>query len=378
MGLVSRLRDLWPGAFRQRVTRTGLMFATSIIVVAFMAVFTGNNLVFLILAAMLAVLGISGFASKLGLAGLEIDILLPEHIAARRKVRAAVRLKNLKRWMTSFAIHVTGSAAAGFDCSLFFPVIPRGAIIEEPVDLYFPRRGRWRERSFEFTTRFPFGFAERHELVTTRHDILVYPCLDGRPEFESLLTSISGDLEAHRRGQGHDFYRIRPYEASETARHVDWKATAHTGALQVREFAREEDQEVLIGLDLNVPHAAEDWFETAVDCAAFLCYRLNLRGARLRFHTQEVSIAVPAEGTIYMILSYLALVTPHASEPITASAEAGRIELLLTANPREPGVLDAEGSGVRVLSPATLSPVELPPAAASQASVTTSSAKTPA
>lgn len=362
MGLFSRLRDLWPGAFRQRVTRTGLMFATSIVVVAFMAVFTGNNLVFLILAAMLAVLGISGFASKLGLAGLEIDILLPEHIAARRKVRAAVRLKNLKRWMTSFAIHVAGSAAAGFDCSLFFPVIPRGATIEEPVDLYFPRRGRWRERSFEFTTRFPFGFAERHELVTTRHDILVYPCLDGRPEFENLLTSISGDLEARRRGQGHDFYRIRPYEASETARHVDWKATAHTGALQVREFAREEDQEVLIGLDLNVPHEAEEWFETAVDCAAFLCYRLNLRGARLRFHTQEFSIAVPSEGTIYMILRYLALVTPRASEPIAALAEAGRVELLFTANTAELGLRDAEGHGVRLLSPSTLQTVTLAPA----------------
>ncbi|HVY93313.1 MAG TPA: DUF58 domain-containing protein, partial [Bryobacteraceae bacterium] len=231
---------------------------------------------------------------------------------------------------------------------------PRGATIEEPVDLFFPRRGRWRERSFEFTTRFPFGFAERHELVTTRHDILVYPCLDGRPEFESLLTSISGDLEARRRGQGHDFYRIRPYEASETARHVDWKAAAHTGALQVREFAREEDQEVRIGLDLNVPHDAEEWFETAVDCAAFLCYRLNLRGARLRFHTQEFSVAVPSEGNIYTILRYLALVTPRASDPLAAAAEAGRVELLLTANPRGAAVREAEDFGIRVLSPATL------------------------
>jgi uncharacterized protein (DUF58 family) len=256
--------------------------------------------------------------------------------------------------MSSFAIHVTGSADAGFDCSLFFPVIPRGTTIEEPVDLYFPRRGRWRERSFEFSTRFPFGFAERREEVTTRHDILVYPCLDGRPEFEDLLAAISGDLEARRRGQGHDFYRIRPYEALESARHVDWKATAHTGALQVREFAREEDQEVSIGLDLNVPDESIAWFETAVDCAAFLCYRLNLRGARLRFHTQEVSIALPAEGTIYMVLRYLALVSPRVSAPLAPASESGRLEIVMTANPRQIAMLGESSRGIRVLSPATL------------------------
>jgi uncharacterized protein (DUF58 family) len=190
--------------------------------------------------------------------------------------------------------------------------------------------------------------------VTTRHDILVYPCLDGRPEFEDLLTAISGELEARRRGQGHDFYRIRPYEALESARHVDWKATAHTGALQVREFAREEDQEVLIGLDLNVPDEATEWFETAVDCAAFLAYRLNLRGAHLRFRTQETSIAVPAEGTIYMVLRYLALVSPRSGAPLALSAEAGRLEIVLTANPERIAASGAEGAGARVLSPRTL------------------------
>ena len=44
-------------------------------------------------------------------------------------------------------------------------------------------------------------------------------------------------MEMIQRGRGHDFYRIRPYETLESARHVDWKATAHTRDLQVREYA---------------------------------------------------------------------------------------------------------------------------------------------
>ena len=51
-------------------------------------------------------------------------------------------------------------------------------------------------------------------MVTPRHDIIVYPCLDPQPGFESLLDSVSGEIAAMQRGRGHDFYRIRPYEAS--------------------------------------------------------------------------------------------------------------------------------------------------------------------
>src|SRR5208282_2658667 len=107
-----------------------------------------------------------------------------------------------------------------------------------------------------------------------------------QPGFEELLASVSGEMEALQRGRGHDFYRIRPYEALESSRHVDWKATAHTGDLQVREFAQEQDRSVVMYLDLDLPFEAEAWFETAVDCAAFLAFRLAGRGARVRFRTQ--------------------------------------------------------------------------------------------
>ena len=115
-----------------------------------------------------------------------------------------------------------------------------------------------------------------------------------------------------------------------------------------------------IGLDLNVPDESLEWFETAVDCAAFLSYRLNLRGARVRFRTQEVSIAVPSEGTIYSVLRYLALVTPRAAAPLAPAPESGRIEIILTANPQPPAADGHPGSAVRVLDPSTLPHV--PPA----------------
>jgi uncharacterized protein (DUF58 family) len=333
------LKARWPGGLRQHVTRTGLAYSATILVVALAAFVSANNLLFLILAAMLSVLLVSGFVSKLGLAGLEIDLTLPEHISARRKVRAAVRLKNLKRWTPSFSIHVAGTPESGFESSLYFPVIPGGTMLEEPVDLYFPKRGLWRERSFQFTTRFPFGFAERRELVITRHEIVVYPCLDPLPGFDTLLVSVTGDLEARQRGRSHDFYRIRPYEALESARHVDWRATAHTGALQVREFASEEDYHVMLYLDLDVAHDHHAWFETAVDCAAFLAYRLAERGARVRFRTQEFDVTLPSEGNIYTILKYLAVATRREGAEPAGPDDSIHFQIVLSPNPKRMAAL---------------------------------------
>jgi uncharacterized protein (DUF58 family) len=345
-----RFSKNWTAGFRQQVTRAGLGYTATLLLVALAAFLSANNLLFLILAAMFSTLLISGFISRLGLAGLELDLVLPEHISARRRVRVGIRLKNLKSWIPSFSIHLAGAAESGFDSVLYFPVVPGGAVIEESVELYFAHRGEQRERAFQFSTRFPFGFAERREMVTARHDVIVYPCLDPQAGFESLLASVSGEMEAAQRGRGHDFYRIRPYEALESARHVDWKATAHTGDLQVREFAREQDDRVLIYFDLDT--SAEAWFEQAVDCSAFLAFRLAERGAQLRFQTQDFDVTLPEEGDIYTILKYLALVNPRKGRPPAAPDDASSFHIVFTADPERMVALGwgvSEARGARLL-----------------------------
>ena len=348
----ARIRKNWSKGLRQQVTRAGLGYTATLLLVALAAFLSANNLLFLILAAMFSTLLVSGFISRLGLAGLELDLVLPEHISARRKVRAGIRLKNLKAWIPSFSIHLAGAAESGFDSILYFPVVPGGAVLEESVELYFARRGAQRDRAFQFSTRFPFGFAERREMVTARHDVVIYPCLDPQPGFDALLASVTGEIEAAQRGRGHDFYRIRPYEVLESARHVDWKATAHTGDLQVREFAREQDHRVLIYFDLDAPPESDAWFEQAVDCSAFLAFRLAEKGAELRFQTQDVDVTIPDEGDIYTILKYLALVNPRRGRPPAAPDDPSSFHIVFSANPERMVALGwgmGESRGARLL-----------------------------
>jgi len=345
-------RDVWPEGRRQRVTRTGVAYAGTLLLVAIAAMLSANNLLFLILAAMISTLLVSGFVSRLGLAALELDLVLPQHISARRRVRAGVRLRNLKRWFPSFSIHLAGAAESGFDSILYFPVLPSGATLEEPVDVYFARRGSQKERSFQFSTRFPFGFAERREMVTARHEILVYPCLDPQSGFEELLASVAGELETLQRGRGVDFYRIRPYEATESARHVDWKASAHTGDLQVREYAQEQDPKVAIFLDLDVGAEESAWFEKAVECAAFLALRLTARGVRLRFRSQDADVMVPETADVYAVLRYLALVEPRRDASAEAPDETSSFQIIFSARPGKMAALGwGEERSSKVLGP---------------------------
>ena len=164
----------------------------------------------------------------------------------------------------------------------------------------FPRRGAYRQNSFAFSTSFPFGFLEKSARVTLRREMIGLSLHRSAAGFRGPAASgIAGEIETHYRGLGKDFYRIRPYEAFESARHVDWKASAHVGSLQVREFAREQEQTVEMFLDRDIPPELDAWFEHAIDCCAFLAWRLSNQGAAIHFRSNGFDFRQPEDGDIY-------------------------------------------------------------------------------
>lgn len=351
---------------RQQVTLFGVVYSLAIVLVGTAAFLSGNNLVFLILSMLFAAMLVSGFISRLSLAALRLEFLLPDHTAARRPMQCRIAIENEKWLMPSFSIHLSrvtqspgrGLAGRKVESIVYIPVIPAKSKVEAPLDLWFPKRGTQQNNQFLFSTRFPFGFTERRIEVDVKHDILIYPCLDPQPGFEELLASVEGEIESHYRGLGDDFYLIRPYSYHDSARFVDWKASAHTGQLQVREFARNQDREVEVMLDLNVPAGLNDWFEHAVDCAAYLSWSLAQDGIRVRLRTQEIDLQMPEEADVYAILKYLALVAPVFGKLPIAAHDPNRFQIILSAQPSR-FQDDLAHDGVRILGP-----VELPIAGA--------------
>ncbi len=95
--LAKRTPLRWIGyRMEYKVTRQGWVYVIGIILVALAALNTGNNLLFLILASLIASILMSGILSSITLAGIELRLQLPEHIFAGQSVRATVELQNEK------------------------------------------------------------------------------------------------------------------------------------------------------------------------------------------------------------------------------------------------------------------------------------------
>jgi len=159
--LWQHLRSAVARRIRYRITAGGVLFTLAILVVGLGAIASGNNLLFLIVAAMMATLLVSGLVSRLCLAGLELDFLVPEHVPAGRAVPGKLFVRNQKWLMPSFSIRVEAIRRPGgpiLESGVYFPLIAGTAILEETVEVRFPKRGAYRENSFAFSTSFPFGF----------------------------------------------------------------------------------------------------------------------------------------------------------------------------------------------------------------------------
>jgi uncharacterized protein (DUF58 family) len=340
---------------RYKITRGGVLFTFAILVVGLGAVVSANNLLFLIAAAMMATLLVSGLVSRLCLAGLELDFVVPEHVPAARPVPGKIYVRNQKWLMPSFSIRVEAirdAASPRLKSGIYYPLVAAGVTLEETVEVRFPKRGVYKQNSFAFSTSFPFGFLEKTARVTPRREMIIYPAVDPQPGFDDLLAGIAGEIETHYRGLGRDFYRIRPYEAFESARHVDWKASAHVGSLQVREFAREQEQTVEMFLDREVPPELDAWFEHAINCCAFLAWSLSSRGASIHFRSNGYQFRQPEDGDIYTILKYLALVYAQGGNAPEPPLDETSYKIVFTPVPRR--FLDSGWMGARVLGPDVL------------------------
>ena len=315
------------------------------------AFLTSNNLLFLIFSAMLALLVVSGFLGRLMLSGLQLELLLPRHVAARAATDACVRLRNVKRLTPSFSIGLSGrrDPLTGLPPILnqpvYFPVLPGHKALEAQVKVTFPQRGRHRENLFVLTTRFPFGFLRREATIPITRDTLVYPAIESTRRAEELLEGVAGQLETQQRGRGQDFYRIRPWESSDGVRLVDWKSTAHTGELQAREFAREEQPAVEIVFDRLIHKGSDAAFEALVEDCAWLVWTLADRGISFDLVCEGRTVATSGDDDPYAALRFLATIQPvvtnqpgqslaEGANPVHPGSEHPRI-LLSVLNPAE-------------------------------------------
>ncbi|HXN51057.1 MAG TPA: DUF58 domain-containing protein [Candidatus Acidoferrum sp.] len=337
-----------------KVTREGWLYILGIILISLAALNTGNNILFLILASLIAIILMSGILSSITLSGVAMRLQLPEHIFAGQPIRASIELENEKLTLPSFSLRVeavtakNSPAAAILETPVYFPYLPKRGRAHQTVPISFSARGVYRQDAFRIITRFPFGFLQKAHRVDLRTEALVYPSVEPTREFLEILPGLQGAMESLAKGRGQDLYALRDYMPTDSARHVHWKASARLGSLMVREFTREDDPRVLLVLDPHiftaasgaVPEVAADRFEQAVTLCAGVAWHFFERNAQLQFRSagMETSLA-PAEENIFVILRHLALAQPLPPDPqhvlLTSLAASPELfKIIVTSQPR--------------------------------------------
>jgi uncharacterized protein (DUF58 family) len=349
--------ERWLIKIEYEFTREGALYLVIIAVITIAALNTGNNLLFLILASLLAAILVSGILSQIVLSQLELDFVLPDHVFAEQPMISRLTVSNLKWVFPSFSVAVSArdvdkkkrKKGLGprprqiLEAPVYVPYIPHRSSVTQHVEITFPRRGRYTQEGFRVSSKFPFGFLRKSHEVPTRQEILVLPNIQPTEEFYEILPLIGGEMESFYKGRGHDLYAIRDYQEGDTARHVDWKATAKSQAVKVREFTREDERRLLLVFDPLLPRlesSLEVKFEKAVTFCACLAWHFYEIDAQMQFLTDKFETPMaPSQEIIYPVLEALALVEPTTGDSthtlLSAIAASPRaFNIIITAQPR--------------------------------------------
>lgn len=161
-----------------------------------------------------------------------------------------LRLYN-ESWLPATWLEATHQAALGEGSSLAGAVPSLGSLVLT-LPVTAARRGFFPAGRLDVALGDPLGvFTARRLLVSDRH-LTVYPRALRVGRLPLALRQPYGHTRTHRHAQEDltSVAEVRPFRTGDSPRRIHWKATAHRGELQVREYELAATTEVHLILDL--------------------------------------------------------------------------------------------------------------------------------
>lgn len=298
-----------------RFTREGKYFVLITFGVGVAAINTGNNLLYLVLGMLLALIIVSGLMSEFSLRNLTVTRRLPSRAQAGRSHLVEIEVFNRKRKFPSYAIEVEDlRAGQPTDKRCFFlKISPRSAQVaayrRKPH-----RRGRDRHTGFRVATRFPFGLFEKSLHYSLKGELIIYPAVDPVRLTHDAAGANVGCCDQTGRGTGDEVMGLRPMREGDDPRDIYWRKSTMPNEFILKERAREARPDVVLSLDDVRPDSVnkEIWdseFERRIREVASLAVALLRRGNGIKLVTAsgKTSHGTPAVGAD-PVLRFLALI----------------------------------------------------------------------
>jgi uncharacterized protein (DUF58 family) len=340
-GLVDRPRPWLRPPRRLRLLRSGGLLLGGILGLGFATLNTGNNLLYLLLGALLGLIVLSGILSEQNLRRVAVHRMVPRAVTAGESVAMQYRLKNGRRQLPSYALTVReGAGGAAFLLSL----PPQSERIAR-ARTTFPHRGAHVLGDLTLATTFPFGLFEKERVLTAHDVVLVRPRTTRRVRElraagrEGARMPVAATPAAGaERGE---FRGLRAYRPGDDPRDVHWLSSARTNEPIVREYDREHGRSYTLYLDTrSAPGAAA---EVAVEMVAALAAAAIARGDRFALNAGSEQVSAgsgPAQ--LDRVLDALARVSFPA---VPASMADPRESVWIGTAPPPAGYLDAFVAG---------------------------------
>ena len=361
---------------RYELTREGVAYILAVLVIGVAALNTANNLLFIIVAAMLAAVLVSGVSSTIVLFGLDLKVTLPENVFAGKPCIGSITVRNDGR-VPSFSVSVVPEKPSQrrkwkwqrtelgippfrppakqwfrlpdlqlrplpparrvdpiLSSPVYFPHVRSHRSESARVELKFPRRGRYAQSGLGLATRFPFSFLTKTRVIPFVRELIVLPSVEETEEFLTILPTLRGEFEMFIAGRGYDLYRLREFAAGDAARHIDWKATARAQTVMVREFTREDERKLMIVFDNPAPgEVKSEEYESAIKLAASLAWHFADGTTDISFAAPGYLGVGPQEALGF--LRHLAIAQPAAQKlPLETLVSADAYNLVITARQR--------------------------------------------
>lgn len=246
-----------------------MLYIAATLLLGFAAVNTGNNLLYLLVAALLGFMCSTGVAGWLNVRGLAVEILPPAELYTHSEGVLRLRISNRKRWLPSFLVTVPLAEQLG---AFFF--LPPASQVEQSITVNFTTRGRHRLPPLWVQSQFPASFFVRRWPAGAEQEIVVIPSpLPGALAATAGQTSGS-ELTLASKGWDGDLRAIVDYTGRESAKLIHWRLSARHDRLLVRELDARADEPVIINLDLLPAAGLEPALARAV-AQINLCWRLQ-------------------------------------------------------------------------------------------------------
>jgi uncharacterized protein (DUF58 family) len=324
LGTLQHLRAAWKESWSWRrieLSRGGMLFIAGAFAIGFAGITTGNNLLYLLLGAMLGFIATSSWLSEQAIGGISVQRFSPRSVTVGNPLRIHYEVRNGRGRIPSFALEIGDEALPGRG---FVPFLGAGQQTATRSENRFSRRGVFPLTAITVSTSFPFGLFRKTRRIKAPGELVVWPRTDRPVRVPNSgggrgATGTAGAVGPT--GARGEYRGLRSFRPGDDPRDIHWRTTARLGIPVVREYEQNTAETVWICLDTRGEEG--EGAEAAVETAASLSALAFKSGKRFGFSCPG-NLIEPEQGPrhLELLLDALARVdfNPHNPGPLPPAA----------------------------------------------------------